>query len=150
MEKVIVFTLNGEFYALPVMSVKEVIKKGELNPVPNSADFIIGVMNLRGKVIPVIDLLKRFGLISEDPDSYLHIVVVESNGTMFGILVSNVSEVLTISTENIQPVPETLSKKIETQFLKGVIVDKDEKERLILYLNADTIFTVTGKVALHI
>lgn len=149
MEKVIIFTLNGEYYGLSVMTVKEVVKFVDLIPVPGSNDFVDGVMNLRGKVIPVVNLEKKFQLAQAKSEHFEHIIVVEINNLSFGVLVNEVVEVLSISPESIQPVSETLSKKIDANLLKGIIVDSkgkakethDGDERLILYLNPDTIFT---------
>lgn len=137
MEKVIVFSLDDELYAVSIMSVKEIVHKTDLIPVPGSSQYVEGMMNLRGKVIPVINLMIRLGLDGLPKQSFSHIVVIELSSTLFGIMVNGVSEVLSITSEKIQPVSETLTKKIDTTLFNGVIVDK---ERLILYLNPDTIF----------
>lgn len=137
MEKMIVFSLNQELYALSVLVVKEIVKSTELNPIPGSEEYFEGVMNLRGSVVPVINLEKRFNLQVEHVAEKQHIIILDINGTLFGMLVDDVSEVLTVAPETIQPVSETLAKKIDLDLLTGIILDK---ERIILCLNANRLF----------
>lgn len=137
MEKMIVFSLNQELYALSVLVVKEIVKSTELNPIPGSEEYFEGVTNLRGSVVPVINLEKRFNLQVEHVAEKQHIIILDINGTLFGMLVDDVSEVLTVAPETIQPVSETLAKKIDLDLLTGIILDK---ERIILCLNANRLF----------
>ncbi len=138
MEKMIVFSLNQELYALSVLVVKEIVKSTELNPIPGSQDYFEGVMNLRGSVVPVINLEKRFNLQVEHTAEKQHIIILDIDGTLFGMLVDDVSEVLNVAPETIQPVSETLAKKIDVTLLTGIVLDK---ERIILCLNANKLFT---------
>ncbi len=138
MEKMVVFSLNNEHYALSIMMVKEIIKSTKLNPIPGSNQYFEGITNLRGKIIPVINLGKRFALESLSSSTNSHIIIIESKNVVFGILVDEVSEIVTIAPESIQPVSETLAKKINITFLNGVILDKD---RVILYLKAEELLS---------
>ena len=125
--KYLTFKLAGEEYGLEILKVKEIIGVMDITRVPRTPDFVRGMINLRGKVIPVIDLRTKFGFESvEDTDETCIIVVeVVRNGESIqtGILVDSVSEVLDIPGEEIEDTP-TFGEGIEAQFILGMAKSK--------------------------
>lgn len=140
--QMIVFELDQEEYAVPILDVTEVIRKSEITPVPQGPGFISGIINLRGKVVPVLDLEKRFSLIHESDTTPTHIIIAETEkeNAYVGVLVDQVSQVLKIPEDMIKPVPTAVTSKIAKDFLKGVIVLEEENkkegtERILLILD---------------
>ena len=126
------FHLAGEEYALDILRVQEIIRTQELTRVPNSPAFVEGVINLRGRVIPVVGLRKRFGLDPIPADKYTRIVVVEVHGTVVGLVVDSVSEVLRVAANTIAPPPRLV--KVDREFICGV---GKLENRLLLLLDVD-------------
>jgi purine-binding chemotaxis protein CheW len=125
------FRLGPEEYVLGVDSVKEVLKNRELTPLPNAADYIIGVTALRGPVLPVIDLCKRLNIPPGVRDEKSRILVVSANEEDTGIIVDRVTGVIKIDPASVKPAPETIEQGSE--FLRG-IVRKDDKLYILLAL----------------
>lgn len=123
------FRLGGEEYAVMVDAVKEVLKTRDLTPVPNSPDYVLGVMALRGPVLPVIDLGRRLGLPSGKKDEKSRIIVVSVNEEDAGIQVDRVTGVIRIGPDAVRPTPETIEHGAE--FLRG-IARKDDKLYILL------------------
>jgi purine-binding chemotaxis protein CheW len=123
------FRLGDEEYAVPVDAVKEVLKNRDLTPVPNAPDYVLGVMSLRGPVLPVIDLCRRLGLPPGKNDEKSRIIVVSVNEEDAGIHVDRVTGVVRIPPESVRPTPETIEHGAE--FLKG-IVRKDDRLYILL------------------
>ena len=123
------FLLGDEEYAVMVDAVKEVLKTRDLTPVPNSPDYVLGVMALRGPVLPVIDLCKRLGLPPGKRDEKSRIIVVSVNEEDAGVQVDRVTGVIRILPDAMRPTPETIEHGAE--FLRG-IVRKDDKLYILL------------------
>jgi purine-binding chemotaxis protein CheW len=121
--KYLTFTLSGEEYGLPVLRVREIIKMMDITEVPQVPPHIKGVLNLRGKVIPVIDLRIKFGFAPGDFTSRTCIIVVEvalaSGRVLMGIIVDYVLDVLNIVAEEIEQTPE-FGDRVCTDYMKGV------------------------------
>ena len=117
------FLLGDEMFAIGILSIREIIEYGFVTDVPMTPPFIRGVLNLRGAVVPVVDLALRFGRKARDNTKRTCIVIVEiesTNGSQeMGVVVDAVSEVLEISHENIEPPPE-FGARIRTDFIKGM------------------------------
>lgn len=117
------FQLANERYGVDILHIKEIIEYGSLTPVPMMPDFIAGVINLRGSVVPVINLALRFGEEATKVDKHTSIVVIEpsdgSNTTEIGIMVDMVNEVLDITQSQIAP-PPTFGTSIRTDFISGM------------------------------
>jgi purine-binding chemotaxis protein CheW len=103
-QQLVVFTLGREEYGLPITQVQEIIRYAAPRTIPSSSPTVRGVINLRGKIIPVCDLKLRLGLTDEDPDD-AKIVIVESGGMTAGIVVDEVDEVITVGEEQLEPPP---------------------------------------------
>lgn len=145
--KYLTFALGEEEYGLPVLKVREIIKMMDVTSVPQVPPHIRGVINLRGKVIPVIDLRLKFGLSGLDATDQTCIIVVqvdlEGRRVMLGMIVDRVSEVLNISNEEIEGPPD-FGERLDTQFMQGMAKVKG-KVKILLDLDAvlatDTVFT---------
>lgn len=130
----VVFQLGTEHYGIDIFRVNEIIRLREITPIPRTEAHIRGLVNLRGKTIPVVDLRARMGLeFQEDSDS-TRIIVVETDHGRVGIVVDAVTEVVSIEEESIDQAP-TMVNEDSTDFVKGVA--KRESE-LITLLNLDT------------
>ena len=122
--KYLTFHLSGEYYGLEIIKVQEIIKMMEVTRVPRTPEFVRGVINLRGKVIPVIDLRLKFEIEhQEDTDKTCVIVVQVKNNdetiTIIGIIVDEVSEVMDIEADQIEPSP-SFGANIDTNFILGM------------------------------
>ena len=117
--KFLTFQLHGEEYGLEILKVREIIGLMEITSVPNAPQFIRGVINLRGKVIPVIDLRRKFLLERADYGARTCIIVVDVRGIQMGIVVDSVSEVVQIDGEMIEETPD-FGTKLDTDFILGM------------------------------
>lgn len=126
------FHVGNEEFGIDILRVQEIIRAQQLTRVPNSPECMEGVMNLRGKIIPVIALRKRFGLEEVPPDKQNRIVVVEIQGTVFGFVVDAVSEVLRLQADTVESPPRLSS--VEREYVAGVGTLGD---RLLILLNPD-------------
>ena len=121
--KYLTFTLSDEEYGIGILKIKEIIGMMAVTTVPQTPEFVKGVINLRGKVIPVIDLRLRFGMESMDYTERTCIIVVEIDGTagtvQIGIVVDSVSEVLNIKADEIEDTP-TFGTRLNTDYILGM------------------------------
>ncbi len=134
-EQLVVFRLQREHYGVPIESVREIIRWQEVTQLPHTSDYVVGVINLRGTVIPVIDLGMRFGMGGSEATSETRIVVVEMASHLVGMVVDSVSEVLRLSTGAIEP-PSAIAASVGVDFLRGVGKTGD---RLIVLLDLDKV-----------
>jgi purine-binding chemotaxis protein CheW len=148
--QVVVFELGHEEYAVPIEQVREVVKVPKITLVPNGQAFVVGVMNLRGQIVPVIDLEKLFELPATSQATAQHIVVSEdASHILFGVQVDQVSEVLRVSVGAIKPTPKMVTARISSDYLDGVVIlEEDDKAnktdnagRMILLLNLQKIMS---------
>jgi purine-binding chemotaxis protein CheW len=117
--KFLIFLLAGEEYGLEIRKVQEIIGMMDITPIPRSPDCMRGVINLRGKVIPIVDLRLRFGMESAAPTAETCIIVVEANRVQTGIVVDRVSEVLNIASEEIEDTP-AFGSEVQTDCILGI------------------------------
>lgn len=129
------FTLGAEQYGLPILRVQEIKGISNITPIPGTPPHIKGVMNLRGNVIPVIDLRERFRLGARDYDKFSVIVVVSVGARVLGLVVDAVSDVLNIDEAEITPPPE-LGSTVDTSFMTGMA---KAAESLVLLLDIDAV-----------
>ncbi|MBW2094455.1 MAG: purine-binding chemotaxis protein CheW [Deltaproteobacteria bacterium] len=139
--KYLTFSLAGEEYGIGILKIKEIIGMMPITPVPQTPEYVKGVMNLRGKVIPVIDLRRKFGMETLDFPERTCIIVVEIEGTSatmpMGIVVDSVSEVLHINDNDIQDTP-TFGNDLKTDYLLGMA---KMEGRVKILLNIDRVLT---------
>ena len=122
-EQFLTFLLGGEMFAIGILGIKEIIEYGSLTTVPMMPDFIRGVINLRGAVVPVVDLSARFGRAASEITQRSCIVIIEAGvddeKQDVGVVVDSVSEVLEIPASEIEPAP-SFGAKIRTEFISGM------------------------------
>lgn len=136
------FLLGSEMFAIDILGIKEIIEYGNLTSVPMMPEFIRGVINLRGAVVPVVDLSARFGRAASAVTRRSCIVIIEaeSDGEKqdIGVVVDSVSEVLEIPAAEIEPAP-SFGAKIRTDFIKGM---GKVKEKFVIILDANKVLSV--------
>ncbi len=118
-DKYLTFRVAKEFYAIEIVHIREIIKLQKITEVPETEDFLKGVINLRGKVIPVIDVRKRFHMSEREYDDRTCIVVVNMNDILTGLIVDRVAEVLDIPEKNVDPAPSGGGKG-SSRFIKSM------------------------------
>jgi len=133
--QVVGFRIGRETFGLPISMVREIVRVPEITTVPNAPDYIEGVINLRGRIIPVVDLRKRFGVKSAEPNKKTRIVVVELGARAIGLIVNSASEVLRIPPSEIEE-PHTVFQEGELDFITGV---GKLNGRLVILLDLDRI-----------
>jgi len=143
-EQLVTFRLGEEEFAAGITEVREIIRVPEIVTVPRAPHFVEGVINLRGTVIPVIDLRKRFGMAPRSRDEYTRIVVVEMEGVLTGIVVDGVREVIKVPRANVEAAPEILSANVDTRFIRG-IAKAAGGERLIIVLDVREVLSFAEK-----
>jgi purine-binding chemotaxis protein CheW len=127
--QLVTFSIGEEEFGVDILSVQEIIRMMDITKVPRAPEFVEGVINLRGKVIPIIDLRRRFGLSTRDHDKHTRIIVIEINNMIVGFVVDSVSEVLRIPASTVEPPPPVVSG-LESEYISGV--GKLEDRLLIL------------------
>ena len=132
------FSLGSEEYAVEVLKVREIIRMTSITHVPNTPASIEGIINLRGKVIPIVSLRNRFNLMSAENDQHTRIMVMDIAGKLMGFIVDGVSEVIRISSGEIQPPPSMVGGGLDQDFICGVI---HHGEQLLLMLQLDRMFS---------
>ena len=139
------FRVGTELYALDIMRIKEIIRPQKLTPVPKAPSFIEGVINLRGVVIPVTDLRKRFEQTVTETHRKNRIVICSLDGRVVGLLVDEVTEVKRFGRKDIAPAPQFI-KGPEANYFLGVA---RREEDLILLVDLEKILSSDEKIALH-
>ena len=142
--QIVVCELADEHYGLDIAKVFEIIRHQPITPVPRAPSFVKGVINLRGRIIPVVDLRDRFGMPEAEPTKETRIVVAESSSTRVGLIVDGVSEVLLLRTESDETTPE-VAAGADAEYLRGIAKLGD---RLVLLLELDGLFGLEDQAAL--
>lgn len=125
----VTFRLDNEIYGINVMQVQEVLRVSEIAPVPGAPGYVLGIINLRGNVVTVMETRSRLGLPSREVDDASRIVIVEASKIVVGILVDSVAEVVDLSTSEIESAPNVGSDE-SSKYIQGVA--SREGELLIL------------------
>ncbi|WP_292486871.1 chemotaxis protein CheW [Methanohalobium sp.] len=136
--QLVAFNLGDEEFGVDIMQVQEIIRTQEVTRIPQAPDFVKGVINIRGKIIVVVSLDKCLGLDSRETDEHSRIIVVEVGGSVVGMVVDSVSEILSIQESNIEPAPDIIASKINADYLKGV---GKLENRLLILLDLEKILT---------
>ena len=141
-EQYLTFMLGGKIYGLAIINIKEIIEFGEVTEVPMTPDFITGVINLRGSVVPVIDLTQRFSGKATECTKRTSIIILEVKSDDLrievGVTVDMVNEVLEIHYDEIQPAP-ALGEQINTNFISGMAKVKD---KLLILLDIENVLSI--------
>jgi purine-binding chemotaxis protein CheW len=137
-QQLVVFRLDDGNYGLDIQLVREINRLVEITPIPNAPEFVEGIINLRGSIVPVINLRQRFGLGVQERSQTTRIVVIENEGNSLGLEVDEVSEVLRISKNDIDPTANMTSSGIAANFIEGIGKVGD---RLLLIMSPDKLFS---------
>jgi purine-binding chemotaxis protein CheW len=138
------FNLDQEEYGVDVLKVREIIRMPNVTRVPNTPHYVEGVINLRGKVIPIISMRKKFSLDNIDTDKQTRIMVMDMDGELMGFIVDSVSEVIRISEAEIQPPPPVVQGGIDQVCLSGVI---NRADRLLVLLELEKVFSQEERIS---
>jgi len=126
--QLVTFQLGEELYGIDIMNVKEIQKVKEIRDIPNAPMYVEGIFNLRGNIIPVINLHKRFHLrkaeLSEEDKMLSGFMIISINGRLIGVYIDKVSRVLTIERSEIQPPPQMITG-IGSEYIQGVVKEND-------------------------
>ncbi len=140
--QLVVFKLGKEEYGVDIAKVQEIVRLQEITHIPQAPPFVEGIVNLRGQIIPIIDLKKRFNLeCKEAVEGEKRVIVVNIGGQIIGIVVDNVSEIIRIPKDKVEPPPPIVAG-IESEYIDGV--GKLDK-RLIILLDIEKILTEKEK-----
>ena len=142
--QLVTFTMGTEDYAVDILKVQEINRMTEIAKVPNAPDYVEGVINLRGRVIPVISLRKRFGFEERGSDEQARIMIMDIQGITIGVIVDAVSEVLRIPSNTVEPTPH-VATSLGTEFIKGIAKLED---RLIILIDMDRLIEKTDGAAM--
>ena len=132
------FRIGKETFGVDIFAVREIVKAQEITTVPGTTDYVLGIINLRGKIISVMDLAGRLGLGTASVDRASRILVVDLDGFTVGFLVDAATEVLKLPDESIDSAPEELKNTIHDDYLEGVGKLDD---RLVIILNLRHLLT---------
>ena len=135
--KFLTFVLSKEEYGIEILKVREIIGVIGITPVPQTPDYLKGVINLRGKVIPIIDLRLKFSMPEDEYTQETCIIVVEVNNAQIGVVVDKVSEVIDIKSKDLEENPQ-FGQGIDTNFIFGL---GKVKEKIIILLDIDKVLS---------
>lgn len=136
------FHLDNEEYGVEVLKVREIIRMINITHMPNTPPYVEGIINLRGKVIPIISMRRRFGLMDAENDNRTRVIIMDVGGELLGFTVDSVSEVIRISASEIQPSPSVAAGGVGQEYIAGVI---NHGDRLLVLLNLDMMFSSEEK-----
>lgn len=147
--QLVCFKLSQEDFGVDIHRIQEINRRVTVTKIPQSATFVEGVIDLRGKIVPVIDLRRRFGFpIVTEQTKESRIVVVETSKMTVGMIVDEVTEVLRLSMDSIKPTPALAQSDVDHQYIQGVTnfpVSKEDAtgkaERLLIVLDMDQVFS---------
>lgn len=139
--QLVTFRLANEEYGLPITKVQEINRLVPVTKLPQTPSFMEGIINLRGRIIPVIDLRKKFGMMITAHDDDTRIIIVEIQGETVGVTVDAVKEVVRLDTANIEPPPTNVA--VDSVYIDGVGKIND---RLIILLDLDKVLTPQEQV----
>ena len=138
------FELEGEEYGIDVLTVREIIRMPAITTMPNTPSYVDGIINLRGTVVPIISLRRRFGLDERQEDRNSRILVMEVGESLTGFVVDAVAEVIRISSAEIQPSPAIAQGNAAQDCVTGVI---NHSERLLIVLDLNRLFSNEERAA---
>lgn len=139
--QLVVFNLENEKYSVKISQVQEIIRLQDITPIPQSPPFVEGVINLRGKIVTVIDLAKKFGLGETAKTKAARIIVVEEASNVVGMMVDEVSQVVRVNDDQIEPA-SAIAASVGTEYIKGVC---KLGEDLVIFLDLSKVLNDSEK-----
>ena len=143
LEQMVTFNLGQEEFGVNILQVQEINRMVEITEVPQTEQYVEGIINLRGKVIPIISLRKKFGMPDKEYDNHTRIVVVDISGETVGMVVDGVSEVLRVPAGSLEEAPRLVSGKSsfsDTKYIKAVV---KLEQRMLIYLDLNNIVSTS-------
>jgi purine-binding chemotaxis protein CheW len=137
-QQFLTFALGAEEYGVEILKIQEIKGYAAVTPLPNAPAYVKGVLNLRGTIVPIVDLRKKFSLPAVDYTQFTVIVVVQVQGKTLGFVVDAVSDVLTVTSDAIQPTPD-LHGQLDTSLLTGLAATGESGEKLVILLDIDKV-----------
>ena len=138
--QLVTFQLGEELYGINIMDVKEIVRVQEIRTIPNAPGYVEGIFNLRGEIIPIINLHKRFHLkkvfVSEEDELLSGFIIIDIDGMKLGVIIDRISRVVAMEKENIQPPPQMLTG-IGAEYIQGVV---RQEEAYLIILNIRDLF----------
>ncbi len=144
-QQLVVFELANEFYGINIAMVESIIKMQAITQLPQTPAYVKGVTNLRGSVLPVIDLRTRFALEPKEDSRQTRIMIVTMGNIKAGIIVDAVSEVLRVADDTVEPLPPMINS-VDSAFLKGIVRLED---RLIIMLELNKVLNLDEQKSLE-
>ncbi|MBK8233473.1 MAG: purine-binding chemotaxis protein CheW [Candidatus Eisenbacteria bacterium] len=141
-EQFLTFTIGAEEYGIEILKVQEIKGYSAITPIPNAPHYVRGVINLRGTIVPVVDLRARFGMSEEAYTKFTVIIVVNLGRRVVGLVVDAVSDVLNVGEQDVEP-PPPLGVGVDTGFMTGLA---KMGERLVLLLNIEQVANLEESV----
>lgn len=135
--QLVIFRLNEQEYGIDIFKVNEIVPYSKPTKIPNSPAYVEGVLNLRGHVIPVLSIKKRFNLEDSGSDNTTRIIVADTGGSVSGFIVDEASEVLTVEKDSIEPVSEIVTN-ISRKYISGV--GKLDNGRMFILLDFNELY----------
>lgn len=130
--QIVVFTLSDEEFGVNISDVREIIRMEEITKIPNTAEYIEGVINLRGGIVVVINLAMKLGLPLRKANTDTRIIVLEVVGNTVGMIVDSATEVMRLNSDQVEPAPSIIAKRVSSDYLEGVGIIG---ERLLILLD---------------
>ncbi|MBZ0164893.1 MAG: chemotaxis protein CheW [Notoacmeibacter sp.] len=142
-EEFIVFKTGAQEFCIDIRCTKEIRGWTASTRLPHSSDYVVGVINLRGTILPIVDLAKRMGLDSAGPGERHVIIVVQLNDKLFGLLVDSVSDILNVKASDLRPVPEVNANTAGNIFRRVIVLES----RIICEIMLDWVLPEIGSIA---
>lgn len=136
-QQAIVFSLGEQNFGVDVLDSREIIALKELTKIPEAPDFVEGVIDLRGEIVPIVDLFKRLKLAGDFKDNGNKVIIVSAGGTLLGIRVDEVKEIIRINDQDISETPDII-QNLNSSYIEGVA---RFNEKLLVILNLNRVFS---------
>jgi purine-binding chemotaxis protein CheW len=136
--QLVTFRIDSEEYGVEVLKVREIIRMPTITHMPNTPHYVDGIINLRGKVIPIVSMRRRFGMMDENYNSHTRIIIMDVNGSLTGFVVDAVAEVVRIPSGEIQPPPSLSTGQIDQESITGVF---NHHDRMLIVMDIERMFS---------
>ena len=133
--EIVSFHLSDQEFCIDIMAIREIRGWAPVTPMPHTPPYVLGLINLRGAVIPVIDMACRLGMKMTEPSERSAIIVTDIAGKLVGLLVEQVSDMMTIRSEDLQPAPDIIPEE-QRSFCRGIVA---LEKSMVCFLNLDTV-----------
>ena len=139
-QQIVCFKIGNEEYGIPILQVQEILKLPSVTKLPKAANYIAGIIDLRGRVIPIVALNKKFKIKSDDSVEQERAVVVQIGGKQVGLAIDSVSSVINVDSNEVEAPPPVV-KGISEKYIKGIAKDKD-RGAFVIILDINQIFSI--------